>query len=44
MLSKQLEDHQNQMEVISLDQFVPNDHLVRKIEAAIDFDFIYPLV
>lgn len=26
------------------DQLVPEDHLVRKIEAAIDFSFIYPLV
>ena len=32
------------MEVVALDQLVPADHLVRKIEAAIDFDFIYPLV
>jgi transposase len=44
MLSKRLENHRNQMEVVALDQLVPNDHLVRKIEAAIDFDFIYPLV
>jgi transposase len=44
MLSKCLEDPRNQLEVIALDQLVPDDHLVRKIEAAIDFDFIYPLV
>jgi transposase len=44
MLSKRLENHRNQMEVVALDQLVPDDHLVRKIEAAIDFDFIYPLV
>lgn len=30
--------------VVALHQLVPGDHLVRKIEAATDFDFIYPLV
>ncbi|WP_172656740.1 transposase, partial [Domibacillus robiginosus] len=44
MLSKRPENRRNQMEVVALDQLVPADHLVRKIEAAIDFDFIYPLV
>lgn len=33
-----------QLEMITLDQVVPQDHLVRKLEAAIDFSFIYPLV
>ncbi|MGN4126919.1 hypothetical protein ACMGD3_18200 [Lysinibacillus sphaericus] len=27
-----------------MDQMVAEDHLVRKLEAAIDFNFIYPLV
>jgi transposase len=44
MLSKRPENRRNQMEVVTLDQLVPADHLVRKIDAAIDFDFIYPLV
>jgi hypothetical protein len=44
MLSKRLENHRNQLEVVALDQLVPDDHLVRKIKVAIDFDFIYPLV
>ncbi len=30
--------------MITLDQLVPPNHLVRKIEAAIDFTFIYDLV
>lgn len=30
--------------MISIDDLVPKDHLVRKIEAAIDFSFIYDLV
>ncbi|WP_418909835.1 IS1182 family transposase [Bacillus pinisoli] len=34
----------DQLEMITLDQLVPEDHLVRKIERAIDFSFIYPLV
>jgi transposase len=30
--------------MITLDQLVPANHLVRKIEASIDFTFIYDLV
>jgi len=33
-----------QIEMLSLDQLVPENHLVRKIEKAIDMRFIYPLV
>lgn len=32
--------HQYQFETITLDELVPEDHLVRKIDAAIDFEFI----
>lgn len=35
---------QIQMEVVTLDQLVPQDHLLRKIDEHIDFDFIYDLV
>ncbi|OLN21318.1 hypothetical protein BTO30_15620 [Domibacillus antri] len=38
------QSERDQLEVIALDQLVPQDHLVRKLEAAIDFSFIYPLV
>ncbi|WP_214088002.1 hypothetical protein [Photorhabdus noenieputensis] len=31
-------------ETLSLDELVPKDHLVRKIDAAIDFKFIRELV
>lgn len=31
---------QYQFETITLDELVPEDHLVRKIDAAIDFEFI----
>ena len=32
------------MQIVSLEQLVPADHLLRKIDAAVDFDFIYDLV
>ena len=44
MLSKHVEDGRNQIEMVALDQLVPEDHLVRKVEQAIDFKFIYVLV
>lgn len=33
-----------QVQMISLDQLVPQDHLLRKIDRYVDFDFIYDLV
>lgn len=33
----------NQLEFVSLEQLVPEDHLLRKIENAIDFEFIHKL-
>ncbi|KQL37252.1 hypothetical protein AN959_04285 [Psychrobacillus sp. FJAT-21963] len=33
-----------QLEMLTIEQLVPKDHLVRKLDAAIDFHFIYPLV
>lgn len=45
MLRKQhAEDARYQISVFSIDDLVPADHLVRKIDAAIDFSFIYDLV
>ncbi len=35
---------QTQIEMVTLDQLVPKDHLLRKIEAAIDFSFIHDRV
>ncbi len=34
----------NQIEMISIDQLVPEDHLLRKIDKYVDFSFIYDLV
>ncbi|WP_081092376.1 transposase, partial [Peribacillus simplex] len=40
MLSKHDSIQRDQLEMITLDQLVPPNHLVRKMEAAIDFTFI----
>lgn len=37
-------DKKMQLQVISLDQLVPEDHLLRKIDKYVNFDFIYDLV
>lgn len=37
-------NERNQMEFISLEALVPKNHLVRKIDAAMDFSFIYDKV
>jgi len=34
----------NQMQIVSLEDLVPQDHLLRKVDKYIDFDFIYDLV
>ncbi|MES7204562.1 IS1182 family transposase, partial [Cutibacterium acnes] len=44
MLRKTGYDGRTQVSLITLDELVPKDHLVRKIENAIDFSFIYELV
>jgi hypothetical protein len=44
MLSKHNSIQRDQLEMIALDQLVPVNHLVRKMEATIDFYFIYDLV
>ena len=36
--------NREQLELLSLDDLVPEDHLVRKLENAIDWSFIYELV
>jgi len=44
MMTKNLNVERDQIEMITIDELVPQDHLVRKLEATIDFSFIYPLV
>jgi transposase len=38
------ENKKNQIQMVSLDQLVPEDHLLRKIENVLDWSFIYDLV
>jgi hypothetical protein len=44
IMTRNQTDEREQLEILVIDQLVPDDHLVRKIEAAIDFTFIYLLV
>jgi hypothetical protein len=44
MMTKNLSHECEQLEMLTINQLVPKDHLVRKIESTIDFSFIYPLV
>ncbi len=39
-----IENKNNQVEIICIEDMVPQDHLLRKIESAIDWNFIYELV
>lgn len=43
-MTRNAHSEREQIEMITIDQLVPENHLVRKLEAAIDFSFIYPLV
>ena len=43
MLTKN-EKKLDQLQAVSIDMLVPEDHLLRKIDKAIDFSFIYDLV
>ena len=38
------QDRKGQLQVVSLDQLVPEDHILRKIDKYVDFSFIYDLV
>ena len=44
MMTKNQNVERDQIEMITIEELVPQDHLVRKLEATIDFSFIYPLV
>jgi len=43
MISKD-NGNKGQLQVISIDQLVPEDHLLRQIDKYVDFNFIYDLV
>jgi transposase len=44
MMTKNFSHEREQLEMLTIDQLVPEDYLVRKLKSAIDFTFIYPLV
>lgn len=44
MLQKNSGKPRGQIRLVSIDDLVPAEHLVRKIEAVMDWSFIYPLV
>ena len=44
MMTRNQTNERNHLEMLSIEQLVPENHLVRKLDAAIDFSFIYPLV
>lgn len=37
-------ENREQIEIFSIEEFVPADHLLRKIDSAIDFTHIYDIV
>lgn len=43
-MTKRGMQERNQVAMITLDDLVPEDHLVRKIDAVMDFSFIYEIV
>ena len=43
MITKNV-SNKGQVQIVSLDQLVPEDHILRKIDRSVDFSFIYDLV
>lgn len=41
MLKKHSQSNRSQISMISLDELVPKNHLVRKLDKALDFNFVY---
>ena len=41
---KQEQENRSQMEFFCVEEFVPQEHLLRKIDGAVDFSYIYELV
>ena len=40
---KDRKEKQQQMDIVILEQLIPEDHLLRKVERAVDFSFIHDL-
>ena len=43
MLRERSGSRQNEYEIVLLEELVPQEHLLRKIDAAVDFSFIHDL-
>ena len=43
MLHKNEKNNTEQVQMVSVEQLVPKDHILRKIDKYIDFNFIYDL-
>ncbi len=43
-MSQNLDKKREQFVMVSMDEMVPQDHLLRKIDKALDWSFIYDLV
>ena len=43
MLNKNVKDKQKQVQLLSLEDLLPDNHLIRRRDKYIDFDFIYDL-
>ncbi len=44
MMTKNQINEREQLEMLTIEQLVPHDHLVHKLDASLDFSFNYPLV
>ena len=44
MINEEKEKNRKQMQIVCIDDLVPQDHLLRIIDKAIDWSFIYDLV
>ena len=44
MMTRDADKKREQMMMFSMDDMVPKDHMLRKIDRAIDWNFIYDLV
>ena len=44
MMTRESRPKREQIQIMSLDDLAPQDHLVRKLEAAVEWNFIYELV
>ena len=44
MMTQNADKKREQIQMLSMDDLVPQDHLLRLIDAAIDWTFIYDLV